>query len=121
MIGIFHLLWCRSKDEWEPLTSLLSTAGADVVAQDNDGHTPLHLASILGQAEVAYILIEHSAGVPVQDKDANTLLHLALQGAHVYSERGSPKCRLYPAVASCDSRRALPQQKIEHQVTGTVP
>ena len=53
--------------------------GAGVTAQDKDGETPLHLASLMGRVEVALTLIERGADVTAQDKDGKTPLHLASQ------------------------------------------
>jgi ankyrin repeat protein len=41
--------------------------GADTTAQDNDGSTPLHLASQEGHVEAARILLEHGAETTAQD------------------------------------------------------
>jgi ankyrin repeat protein len=48
-----------------------------VAAQNKDGETPLHLASLSGHVEVARMLIEHGADVAAQNKDLETPLHLA--------------------------------------------
>ena len=53
--------------------------GAGVTAQDKDGETPLHLASLMGQVEVAHTLIERGADVTARDNDGRTPLHLASQ------------------------------------------
>ena len=48
-----------------------------MAAQNKDGETPLHLASLSGHVEVARMLIEHGADVAAQNKDLETPLHLA--------------------------------------------
>ena len=48
-----------------------------MAALDWDGETPLHLALIRRQVEVARALIERGADVAAQNKDGETPLHLA--------------------------------------------
>jgi ankyrin repeat protein len=57
--------------------------GADAAAQDNNGLTPLHLASSWGHIELACLLVERGADVTAQSKHGLTPLHLALQHGHV--------------------------------------
>ena len=52
---------------------------ADVAAQDNNGLTPLHLASLWGHMDLACFLIERGADVTAQNKHGLTPLHLALR------------------------------------------
>ncbi|KAI8865646.1 ankyrin [Ramicandelaber brevisporus] len=49
--------------------------------------TPLHLAAMKGQHEVAKLLLEHGAGASIMTSDGYTALHLAAQDGHlsVYS------------------------------------
>ena len=57
--------------------------GADVAALDNNGSSPLHLASNNGQVEVAQLLVEHGADATSPRKDGWTPLHLASQSGYV--------------------------------------
>jgi ankyrin repeat protein len=56
---------------------MLLEHGADVMAQNKDGETPLHLASREDKGEVIHMLLEHGAHVMAQNKDGDTPLHLA--------------------------------------------
>jgi ankyrin repeat protein len=77
----------------KPITSLswervdiircLVERGADAAAQDNNGLTPLHLASSWGHMELACLLVEHGADVTAQSKHGLTPLHLALKHEYV--------------------------------------
>ena len=57
--------------------------GADVAAQDNNGLTPLHLASSWGHMDLACLLVERGADVTAQSKHGLTPLHLALKRGYV--------------------------------------
>jgi hypothetical protein len=61
---------------------MLIEHGADVMAQNKDGGTPLHLASKCGQAEIVRMLIARGADVNAQNKDELTPFCLASQGGH---------------------------------------
>jgi ankyrin repeat protein len=50
---------------------MLIERGADVTAQNKDGQTPLHLASQMGQVDVARMLIERGADVTAQNNDGS--------------------------------------------------
>jgi hypothetical protein len=65
---------------------MLIERGADVMAQNKDGETPLHLALQRGQLEVACMLIDRvfqGADLTARNKDGETPLHLASQGGQV--------------------------------------
>ena len=56
----------------------------DVCSRDStDNSTPLHLASLNGHMEAAWILIELGADVTARDKDGKTPLRLALQRGQI--------------------------------------
>ena len=54
-----------------------------MAAQDQDGSTPLHLASERGHLDLARLLVEHGANVAAQDQDESTPLHLASEGGRL--------------------------------------
>ncbi|WP_264686558.1 MULTISPECIES: ankyrin repeat domain-containing protein [unclassified Wolbachia] len=47
----------------ESVVRALIACGADVNAQNNDGHTPLHFATKSGYENIVIALIEHGAYV----------------------------------------------------------
>ena len=51
--------------------------GIDVDAKNKDGSTALHIASLLGQYEVAELLIQRGADVNIKGNDGATALHAA--------------------------------------------
>ena len=53
--------------------------GAEVNCKDVDylGGTPLHIAAMTGQTEVAYLLLKAGASHSVMDKEGRTPLHIA--------------------------------------------
>ena len=53
------------------------TKGIDVDAKNKDGSTALHIASLLGQYEVAELLIQRGADVNIKGNDGATALHAA--------------------------------------------
>lgn len=46
-------------------------------ARSKSGMTPLHMAALLKEAEVAVLLLDSSADITVTDGNGNTALHLA--------------------------------------------
>ena len=56
---------------------LLIEQGADVTAQDENGSTPLHLASTSGILEIVWLLLECGACATARDESGKTPLHLA--------------------------------------------
>ena len=61
---------------------LLLENGANVNAQNQDGRTPLHVASFDGVLEVVRLLLEHGADVEVKDKYGETALQDATYSRH---------------------------------------
>ena len=66
---------------WERVEVIrfLVDRGADAAAQDNNGLTPLHLASSWGDVDLACLLVERGADVTAQSMHGLTPLHLAYQ------------------------------------------
>ena len=54
--------------------------GTDVNACNNDGFTPLHLASKNGKLDVARLLVGHGANVHAEANDGKTPLQVAKGG-----------------------------------------
>ena len=61
----------------------LIAAGADVLAQDEEGSAPLHKAAFSGKAKVVEELLENGAEVDCQDADDGTPLHNACFNGHL--------------------------------------
>jgi ankyrin repeat protein len=55
----------------------------DVDSRGLDNLTPLHMASLRGNVEVARILLEHDADVTAQNDDNQTPLHVASREGHL--------------------------------------
>lgn len=51
--------------------------GADLNAMDYHGGTPLHYAALMGNADVAELLIKHGANPNAKNKDGLMPLHVA--------------------------------------------
>ena len=59
------------------LVQVLIEHGADLIAQDDTGSTPLHLVSSKGSARTVRVLIKHGAGVSARNGNHEIPLHLA--------------------------------------------
>ena len=57
-------------------------AGADVMARNEDGGTPLHYAAMNGNPEVVERLLELGADINAKDNDGYTPLHWASRRGH---------------------------------------
>ena len=58
-------------------TRFLVEHGADLIAQDENGWTPLHVASKYRRVEITRFPVEHGANAAAQDKEGSTPLQLA--------------------------------------------
>jgi ankyrin repeat protein len=61
----------------------LLSVGADVNAKDNEGWTPLHMASYNGHVQVFQALREHGADIEAKTNRRSTPLHLAAMDGHL--------------------------------------
>ncbi|KAK2738639.1 hypothetical protein FQN57_006957 [Myotisia sp. PD_48] len=60
-----------------------NTEGVDINARDHTGRTPLHLATICGQVEIATFLIEQGARIVARLRGGFTALHIAAYSGHL--------------------------------------
>eukprot|EP00405_Crypthecodinium_cohnii_P043846 CAMPEP_0206588432 /NCGR_PEP_ID=MMETSP0325_2-20121206/38279_1 /ASSEMBLY_ACC=CAM_ASM_000347 /TAXON_ID=2866 /ORGANISM="Crypthecodinium cohnii, Strain Seligo" /LENGTH=781 /DNA_ID=CAMNT_0054096709 /DNA_START=40 /DNA_END=2386 /DNA_ORIENTATION=- len=65
-----------------PIVDLLATAGSNLEAEDETGHTSLHHAASLGKHQVVAALLEHRAEVDVRTVEGDTALSLAEAAGH---------------------------------------
>ncbi len=72
------LYWAIRENDTKKLSKLLDKK-PDIVngARNGDGYTPLHWASLLGQYEIAEILIEHGADPNIESEGNGTPLNIA--------------------------------------------
>ena len=93
-------------------------AGADIETKNEDGCSPLHLASCSGALEVVKMLVEAGAGVNVTDYDGDTCLILAAYCGHTETVRylvGLPEvdvnhCNRYTRTAlHCAAKEGHPE------------
>jgi ankyrin repeat protein len=61
---------------------LLLAAGAEMGAWDTEGQTALHLAAMMGKADVCELLVKDGADVGVKDNFGATPSDLAIQNGH---------------------------------------
>ncbi|KAH9014388.1 ankyrin repeat-containing domain protein [Lactarius pseudohatsudake] len=69
---------------------LLINHGADVMAQDENHSTPLHLAAFSGSTAIVRLLIEHGANITAQDRVHRTPLHMASSWDDTSGDRPLP-------------------------------
>lgn len=75
---------------------LLLERGADLEAQDGDGHSPLHIAAIMSHPKMVEFLIARGAKIDAKNKNGTTLLGLAegsTMGAYARPEGAAEKKR----------------------------
>ncbi|XP_065907327.1 probable serine/threonine-protein kinase DDB_G0271682 [Dysidea avara] len=65
----------------EVVNTLLSS-GANILATDTYGNTPLHYAANYNHYDVCLVLLQHGASVEMKNKDNKTLLDIAKTNGH---------------------------------------
>jgi hypothetical protein len=71
-------IWTAASEGNRDEVTRLLTAGISVNAQQaGSGLTPLNMAAVFGQTEIAKLLLEKGADVSIANGDGNTALHIA--------------------------------------------
>jgi ankyrin repeat protein len=81
---------------------LKSNTGTDPNAPDEDGLTPLHIATERGHAAIVQILVRHGADPNKQDADGQTPLHVATYHLHPKTVRYLLKKAASPDLADVE-------------------
>ena len=78
--------WDELGAKWQSFTAAdlqaMINGGADVYAKDNNGNTPLHMATTQGHAEIISILLQAKADVNAKNNEGVTPLQFATQENH---------------------------------------
>jgi ankyrin repeat protein len=69
-------------ESYPEVVQFLLEHGADPNVLQNDGRTPLRIASKSGQSEIVRLLLEHGADVNLANDSGRTALQLALENEH---------------------------------------
>ena len=77
-----------SEDHGIGVARLLMERDVDVLAQDKDHDTALHLAAFSGRLEIVKLLIDHGANTAAENDNGELPLHLVSQGQYVSKENG---------------------------------
>eukprot|EP01114_Cavostelium_apophysatum_P023321 TRINITY_DN8743_c0_g1_i4.p1 TRINITY_DN8743_c0_g1~~TRINITY_DN8743_c0_g1_i4.p1 ORF type:complete len:2119 (-),score=526.12 TRINITY_DN8743_c0_g1_i4:35-6391(-) len=95
-----------SEEFSEQIFLTLIGKSADINVENNQGETPLHKASLVGNLEMVKLLLDHSADPNIKNKHGETPLHFAVRGgfleisklllrncanASISGEHGTPK------------------------------
>jgi ankyrin repeat protein len=68
------------RGNYEAVASLLKKKPHLVNAEDESGHTPIHLAALHGYYDIAELLVQNGADLNKQDASGWTALHFAASG-----------------------------------------
>jgi len=71
---------CHTEDHKQAVTEIIEillAAGTDINAQNHEGHTAVHVATISNSPFTVQLLAQHKADLNIQDNNNNTALHLA--------------------------------------------
>ena len=80
--GLSYVLLDACKNGNIDLVKKMLSYGADVNAKNNNGNTPLHLASRKGHTEIVKLLLEHGADANVKNNDGETAFDWASYEGH---------------------------------------
>ena len=72
-----------TRDDQLEIVKHLLEREANIEAQDQDGVTPLHCASQIGDLEIVKHLLERGANIEAQDQHGGTPLHWASRNGHL--------------------------------------
>ena len=78
----FTALHCAINENQNLIINNLINSGANIMAMDKDGNTPLHFASMMGNDSVVYKLLALGANVNAMDGQGVTPLFLANYCGH---------------------------------------
>jgi len=78
----FTALHCAINENQNTIINTLINSGANIMAKDKDGNTPLHFASMMGNDSVVHKLLSKGANVNAMDNQGVTPIFLANYCGH---------------------------------------
>ncbi len=76
-LGVTPLMLAATADFRREAAAVLVKKGADVQAVNNDGHTPLMIAALMGAYDTVHLLLDKGAAPDAADRDGHTAAILA--------------------------------------------